>query len=392
MTTQTVTVTSTRTNPDEVVLVIEGREFGGWTDVRVTRGIERMPSDFQIGLTEIYPNLAQYMQIRPGQSFELWLGKSLASTGYIDRVLPNIGSQSHSITVSGRGKPADLLDCAALPGGQVQKTTLLALARKLAAPFGVEVNGEEGPTIGGGGNIRIPFFVIMIGETAWEIIERLCRIAGLLAYDMPDGSIWLGANPANLSASTASDRGGFARGASGFELGVNVKSAQANFSMDQRYSEYRGYRFSFDQYSDLGNDGNLEVTVKDPGVPFGRHRPHVVLMETNREFALENLNQRVTWEYKRRAARSSQLNLTTDSWRDSSGALYAPNTLVPVKLLDMKIDSAWLISEVTYRLSNQGTECDVTLMPPEAFSVQPTLPANAIPYDLASAPDGLGRP
>ena len=39
---------------DSVSLVVgtTGAALRGWTDVRVTRGIERMPSDFGIGMTE----------------------------------------------------------------------------------------------------------------------------------------------------------------------------------------------------------------------------------------------------------------------------------------------------------------------------------------------------
>ncbi|WP_422449499.1 phage baseplate assembly protein, partial [Thermoanaerobacterium sp. DL9XJH110] len=40
---------------EELILTVGGRELSGWTEVRVTRGIERCPSDFQIGMTERFP-------------------------------------------------------------------------------------------------------------------------------------------------------------------------------------------------------------------------------------------------------------------------------------------------------------------------------------------------
>lgn len=397
METQTVEIRSTKTDPNEVVLVVDGVEFGGWKDVRATRGIERMPSDFQVSVTELYPNLNQYLPIRPGQTFELWFGKSQVSAGYIERLVPSFASGTHTVTIAGRGKPGDLVDCMAewtddlqAPGGMVKAASVLELARRLAAPFGVDVEGEPGPPIGGQGNLLLPMFVIMIGETAWEIIERLCRIAGLLVYDTPQGNLRLAANPASLAPSSTADRGGYAMGASGFELGVNVKRAQAAFTMDQRFSHYRAYATSFDQWRDISPDGNLRTEVRDLGV--GRYRPHATLMEVGKAMALENVVKRAEWEKKRRWGRSNSVTLTTDSWRDVAGNLYAPNTLVPLKLLDLKIETTWLISEVTYRLSGAGTECDVTLMPPEAFNVQPTLPNNPLPLDFARLPDGLGRP
>ena len=50
---QTIEVTGKPLNVDEVTLVIDSVEFGGWQSVRVTRGIERMPSDFELTLTTL---------------------------------------------------------------------------------------------------------------------------------------------------------------------------------------------------------------------------------------------------------------------------------------------------------------------------------------------------
>ena len=73
------------------------------------------------------------------------------------------------------------------------------------------------------------------------------------------------------------------------------------------------------------------------------------------------------------------LHITTDGWRDSSGALYAPNTLVPLNLPGMKVvDELWLIGEVTYIRDEQGTSAELVIMPPEAFEPAPRfLPALA---------------
>ena len=66
------------------------------------------------------------------------------------------------------------------------------------------------------------------------------------------------------------------------------------------------------------------------------------------------------------------LNLTTDSWRDSAGALWTPNTLVPLSLPALRLERAmWLISSVSYKLDENGTTADLTIMPPGAFQPQP---------------------
>jgi prophage tail gpP-like protein len=40
---------------DTVSLSVNGQLFGGWTGFRCVRGIELMPSSFEVSLTERYP-------------------------------------------------------------------------------------------------------------------------------------------------------------------------------------------------------------------------------------------------------------------------------------------------------------------------------------------------
>ncbi|HTH61490.1 MAG TPA: hypothetical protein VL689_15195 [Paraburkholderia sp.] len=47
---------------DDVTLTVGGQTIAGWTTIRVTRGMERIPADFDIGLTERYPNTADVIK------------------------------------------------------------------------------------------------------------------------------------------------------------------------------------------------------------------------------------------------------------------------------------------------------------------------------------------
>ena len=37
----------------------------------------------------------------------------------------------------------------------------------------------------------IPYAVLMLSETAWEVIDRMCKLSGLLAFEQADGSLLL---------------------------------------------------------------------------------------------------------------------------------------------------------------------------------------------------------
>jgi prophage tail gpP-like protein len=350
---------------DDLTLTVGGHLYSGWTEIRVTRGIERCPSDFEVEMTELYPDEASAFVIQPGDACEVKLGNDLVITGYVDRLVPSYDKGSHSIMVSGRSKCADLVDCSAeWPGGQISGSSVLAIAQKLAQPYGIFSDGTPPNPILVSTDVAdvgpvIPQFNLMLGETPFEIIERVCRLAALLVYDEPDGNLFL-------------TRAGSAEAASGFEQGVNAQSASLTYAIDQRYSEVKAFIQSVDMFLDAGEDGNLIATVTDNGVR--RHRRNIIIAESGDSgFAIAK--KRAQWEIARRFGRSAQISLTTDSWRDSAGILYTPNTLVPINFPALKLPpSKWLISEVSYKRSlAAGTTCDLVIMPREAFLPEPVV-------------------
>jgi prophage tail gpP-like protein len=142
--------------------------------------------------------------------------------------------------------------------------------------------------------------------------------------------------------------------------------------MDQRYSNYKAFLQSVDTFSDVGDGGNELSDVPDTNCP--RHRELVMIAEAGGG-GIEVAKQRALWECARRAGRSRMVRVMVDSWRDSAGALWQPNTLAPVSLPTLKLkDDGMCISEVTYsRDQDRGTVAELVLMAPDAFKPEPIL-------------------
>lgn len=343
---------------DELTLRVGAADIRGWSEVRVTRGVERVPGDFEIVMTERYPNDLSEITVLPGQSCQVLLGSDVVITGYVDTVMPSISARGHQIRVSGRGKCCDLVDCSAeWPGGQISGTNALGIAQKLAQPYGIDV--AISPDVSPG--TPIPQLNLILGETAWEVIERVCRYQALLAYELADGSLLL--NQVGTYAHS-----------SGFALGENVQSASVRYSMSQRYSDYVSFITSVEQFGDLGPgtvDPNQIARIRDNTVT--RHRQLDIIAEAAAGGS-DIAAVRAQWEMGRRFGRSFVCSLTTDSWRDGAGQLWQPNWLANLRLGALKLpESRWVISEVTYRIDQSGTIAQLTLMPPAAFEPQPVL-------------------
>jgi len=375
---ENITVTRRRQplrDPNELTITVAGMTFGGWQDVRVTRGVERMPSDFEIVLTERYPGQLADVVMQPGQTCVVRLGNDRVLTGRIDRYAASISAGQHQVTVAGRGNCRNLVDCAAgfgpsgSTGGQIGNAYVRDIASKLADPFGITVED----LVSDPGQI-IPQFNVIFGETVFEIIDRCARSAARLAYEHNYGNLVL------AQVGTASM-------ASGFQQGVNVQAANVSYSMNERFSDYWATLIGTDTLSDIGDGGFILGHEKDAGVP--DFRPMVIVSAEMQQGGNYIALLRARWEKARRYGRSQAVTIVCDSWRDSAGSLWAPNMLAAIDLPALKLNATWIIGEVTYRRGEGGTTAELTLMPPEAFQPEPGV-INGFDWQVAEALSSQG--
>ncbi|VVT53890.1 FIG003269: Prophage tail protein [Kosakonia radicincitans] len=342
---------------DEVTLEVNGKIISGWDSVRVTRGIERFPSDFDLGLMDYYPASSEKQLVKEGNTCVVKIGGDLVITGYVDDWSPSINRARHEVRATGRGKCEDLVDCSAeWPNNVISNCTVMDIATRLASFYGIKVNCDVGDLQ------TVPQFTINWGESPQEIIDRVCRWAALLYYDKPDGSLLL-------------TRVGTKKAASGVAEGVNVEDAYYRKSMADRFSDYVGVSLGVSPISGWAPgsayDSVTLATARDPDAASMRYRKRIILVESTM-LAKDRAQNCIDWEMNRRYGRSQQLNVTIDSWRDSAEKLWEPNTLIPVNLPTLQLENTeLLIAEVTFLRDERGTHAQLSLMPPAAFSVQP---------------------
>jgi prophage tail gpP-like protein len=358
-------------DPDELALIIGGKQWAGWQRVTVARSMESVPASFDLQVTEHYPTSPD-VSIKPGDPCKVMIGGELVITGFIDRYGSSLSPGDHTVRISGRSKSADLVDCSAFVGQLPKPTfgvksgTTLSIAQALAKPYGVTITSLAGP------GVTIPQFQINLGETVWEIIDRITRFSQLIAYDMPDGSVVLA-------------RSSTEKMSSGFVQGVNLERAEVTFTMDERFSDYIGHFTSTAAYHDDAgpNAPDIGEVIHDGGVP--RFRLRIILSEQTQD-GRPIATDRARWECNRRIGRSQAVTVTCDSWRDSAGKLWAPNHMAPISVPALKLpEASWTIGHVVYTRDEWGQHAIVTLMPAEAFLPEPV----GTPYQLPPTVDQI---
>jgi prophage tail gpP-like protein len=268
-------------------------------------------------------------------------------TGYVDDTKPRYDRQAHSITISGRDKTADLVDCSAIyKSGQWSNKKIEQIAADLCAPFSIRV------LVATDTGAPLPIFAIQEGASVFEELERAARMRALLLVSDGLGNLLL-------------TRAGTVKAPAGLTEGENILTAEGEFGWKDRYSDY------IVKGQSKGDDDNYGETVahqtasvKDGGIT--RYRPLIVMAEDQDGNA--TLMQRAEWERNVRAGRGTRATVTVQGWH-VDGTLWTPNTITRLVSPKLSADLDVLIVSAGYSIDDDsGTVTTLQVAHPNAFA------------------------
>ena len=343
--------------PNEVTLHVNGKEISGWDSVRITKSLEQLAHEFELGLTnsrigtitkddvlDVAGTITQDDEVRVDVD-----GQTVI-TGYVSRISLNYDSDSVAYRVAGESKTIDLIDSSVIRKGHAwadAALSVIALDLCEGQDIQVSVAGDESP--------NFKRFRCEPGERRFEALSRLCEMRGFLPTTGPDGG---------LEILRASDTPSGAV----IELGVNVLRCEVERSNRERFSAYlfKGQTSASDDWS--GKEASqLKGEVEDSGV--SRYRPLVILGPKQR--TKDDLGKRAVWERNVRAGRSLRARYRVPGWFASNGQLWEPNLLVTVKDDWSEINQDMLVTRVDLTLADGEDEhvAQLELMDRAAFDI-----------------------
>jgi len=337
---------------NDLILKVNGQKFEGWKQISLRRSMESIADIFELGVSDIW--LDDYKKIKSGMPCTLWFGDDLMLTGYIDSVQPSYDATTHSVTLSGRAKTADLVDCS-LPLNEEQRNqynnkTFYQVATILTRPFDIVVINNVDVVI----DEKIRVQQIEKGQTVYEYLTEQARLHAVRLVCDEHGDL--------IVSRTSDERIGTA-----LVLGKNILSAEGEFSMVDRFSEYHTVA-----QMEMWDDNNGAASAHLAGISEDvamRYRPTV--LQVDNITGKDKVQQFAEWTRNTQYGRSRQVTYTVSGWRHADG-LWRTNT--QVKVIDpwMGLDNIWmLIVEVQFVLDDKGQRTVLTLMPKAAMDLIP---------------------
>jgi prophage tail gpP-like protein len=255
--------------------------------------------------------------------------------------------------LTGRDKSGDLVDCSALHStGQFNQQKIEQILQTLCQPFGIQVKAQvsTGPVINK--------FNINPGETVHEVIERLCKLAGLLCIPDKAGNLLL-------------IKGGESVNSGRLIEGVNILQGSAESDAKARFSQVM---VKGQSQSSLNNPGSnsFKGTASAKDLEVKRYRPLLISAEEQADAA--RCEERAKWEVSTRCGRSRRFDITVLGWNSDSGKLWDVNQIVQVDSPSLGVSENLIISEVNYMLDASGEITQMVLMRPESYQSLKELP------------------
>ncbi len=339
---------------NNVELKVDGKIFSGWTSVTVNRSIETMAGYFDLGVN--VQTSTDLSSLAPGKPFTLSIDGQTVITGYTDGRRRQMGADSMKITIAGRDKTADLIDCAAIyKGGQWKKRTLEQIARDLCQPYGVAVRWELTDA-----ESAAPFtsFTLDHSETVYEALGRAARARGVLITSNAAGDLVF-----TRADESHSDR---------LVLGENLLSVDFDEDYRDRFSEYtvKGHGRSNGKVGDTVDARTIasqKGTATDSEIT--RYRPMIILADS--KIDAQSATARALREQRRRLAKSVTFEAQLDGWTRSNGQIWMPNILAEIDAAKFAIQTGpLLVSKVVLTLDDrEGVKTTLTLAPRDGFLV-----------------------
>lgn len=339
--------------PEPVLLTVEGREFAGWKQIQISGALNSPVTNFTLTLSERWieggrPPRIITVPIVAGGAVTLQIGGERVLSGYIDRVSRSIDGGAHEVSVAGRSKTADIVDCCVESGVNLRNVSLRYCIEVLLKPFGILLTVSPSAEIGA--DAIIPNFHAKSGEPVLEEIKRLCALHALLVSDGPWGDLVLAGTGAHGDAITLDAR-------KDAILGGSVSLDHAGlYSPVEIFGRGGGPTAS-------GSDAIALVKGRAINDQVTRYRP--MMSQASGDERSGSTERQAQLTVAQQKARSVSADLRLAGWRRPDGKLWWKGQMIRLADPHLGYDGDLVVQRFDLNLSESGSIVSLTLAPAE---------------------------
>ena len=332
---------------NQVSLRVAGNEYHGWLSVSVVIALQMLARSFTLSLTtQSSSDSKKQFKVAPGDSVELLIGQDVVVTGFVTKISESYSGLSRQLTVEGKSKTVDLVDCC-IPDGATysyKKQKPISILTSVASYYGIKVIEE----------CRKEDLVDMsfppegkIGDSFITLLKKV----NLLLTDNAKGDLVLVSPGSSKRCSTD------------LKLGSNILTGSRTIDHGKLFQRYVLLGQGANPLSERASkDSKLKAVAEDSKV---RYRVNTMTQTGN---AIEaQLQARIGLIRDVSKANAETLSYTVQGWRQNDGTLWPVNSLVGVIDSNFGLAKDYLIYSVEFSKGSSGMTTKLGLTSPGAY-------------------------
>lgn len=365
-------------NNNKVSITVDGEVFEFWESANISSELTTIAPSFSLAATFSLPQGKRTLAtLAVGKRVQVKIGDDVVVTGYIDKTPVNYSASSVTISISGRSKTEDLVDCSVIPkdtsididnshkwgnftevvtGEVIQppaltathwsNTSMCKIIAQLAGSYGVKFVDQSG-------------FDTVVKSFGTDGVDTVLKT--LQNLTAKNKLIFCGDEYGNLVLVSV----GYKKNGKPVEnliLGQNILSCSANFDGSKLFSEYQVKA----QENGTNSKGGQSLNSSANQINNFFDRVRLGVSKSSGSSTITTCQDQAEFKNDYNLAQFYKTSYTIQGWRRSDGNLWKINEFVNItdSFLGFK-DNLMLITKVTFDLSNgEGMTTTLEVVPP----------------------------
>jgi len=308
-------------------LIANGERFSGFDKMVVFQSMETISDAFHFE-SKLMPN-----EIKANIDVQIFIGNQLRISG---RTLELDKRRSENTKISGGDYSLTLKGAFANNStGEFIKLTLKEIITTLVSPFGLSVDGEDGPTL--------KKYNYSLDDPINDIIADLCTRTAFIVSSTPEGNL-------TISDATAAEDSGIT-----LVEGQNISDMALNINMQKRFSEYNIYA-----QNKHGAFQNSDKVFSSVAGTTRTHRPFNYF--NSNQFEIADADKEAAWRKGYSDGMAAVYTVETPSILN-----IRPNQLITIDSTYLGVQDSLLVLDVKFVSKKDKLKTELTLVSPSTF-------------------------
>lgn len=357
--------------PNDIRLTCEGISWFGWESLSIRSSLSQVQHTFEMKTTDIANLGDQQWNVRGGSEIAIYFRDSLVFQGYVQKYDVALSADSHEISIAGESKAIDLVQCSHIGPYFWKNVSGESIIKEVTKPFGIDISIKM--------KLRpIPKegLRVAVDSTAFDVIKKVAEQNSALIYTKQSGEVCISDDPsvgkiftllpgdytsisANTDYSTIFSR-------------VILKSQEKTYKTKEFKKRQRKEHVKDNKKKSRGRKPPKINTVGTKNnVKELRYRPLVIISngkDESQKDLIQVANRRLNGDGKK-------ISLTVRTPFTPTGEIWAIGQYVALKDEIVGVNGSYIISDISFSLSDSGFETQLDLCIPQMFNLKEMSPA-----------------